>query len=1241
MKTPTYTLLIVEDFPADRELYRRALLEDSNCNYCLLEAESVAEGLELCRRQKIDAILLDYMLPDADGLEFLAQLSARSSEPPPVVMMTGQGSESIAVRAIKLGAQDYLVKRDLTPELLQLTMRKAIDNNRLRLQLQQVEDRFQMSIDNMSDCVGLYSVMRDEAGQIIDFRFDYLNPAALDSNRMSSDDIGKSLCEMFPAFHTSGLFEEYCQLVTTGQPLINEDLVYEDVFGGERIVKYYAVQASILNNDGFMVSWRDLTAQKQAERDLQAANQRTLDIWESMTDAYVTVDRDWRVIYANQAATQIIGDLTNLAPTEFIGRSHWDLFPSLVGGDVEREYRRALTDGVAVHLENWFEPTGSWFEVHLYPATEGLGIYFRDITDRKRMEAERLAAEQERDRFFNLSLDLLAIGNFEGYFTRINPAWEQTLGYTTAELLARPFVELIHPEDREITEVAIRRGLNEHWAGTDFENRYRCKDGSYRWLSWSTTPYPEQNLMYGIARDVTERKQMEMERIAAEQERDRFFNLSLDLLATIDFDGYFTRLNPAWEKTLGFTNADLMARPFIEFVHPDDRVASLAAAQNVSAGEVVVSFENRYLCQDGSYRWLLWSAIPYPEQNVMYGIAHDITERKQMETARIDAEQDRDRFFNLSIDLLAIGNAEGYFVRLNPAWEGILGFSIAELMAEPFINFVHPDDRAHTLAGAQSLANGEPLVNCENRYRCKDGSYRWVSWNATAHDLSQRWYAIGHDITDRKQAEAALWESEQKFSAIFDQSFELMGIVSLDGVLQEVNQTALDSIVTPKADIAGQYFWDTPWWHTEQLQQQLKDAISRAANGEFIRYEVQFPHPSGVTLTTDFSLKPVFDEAGRVWTIVAEAHDITDRKRAERELQESQERLKAGIEVAGVGLARFDYATNLVSLSPEAAALYGFAPDEIVVTRAQIHNTFHPDERAELEAIIAQVIDPAGTGWFARDHRVVWPNGEVRCLSVRKQVFFNRVGEMGCPSHAILAAIDITERKRNQSELEERNQELDSFVHIVSHDLKAPLRAIANLSQWIEDDLEGSLPAANQEQMEMLRMRVHRMEATIEGLLEYARIGRTDGEIEPVVVSELIAETIETLAPLPTFTIGIAQNLPTLYTNRMLLSQVFANLLGNAIKHHDRVDGLIHLGIAERNEFYEFAIADDGPGIDPVNHERVFRIFQAINPQNRSDSSGVGLAIVKKIVEAQGGNIRLESQPGNGTTFYFTWPKRF
>ncbi len=231
------------------------------------------------------------------------------------------------------------------------------------------------------------------------------------------------------------------------------------------------------------------------------------------------------------------------------------------------------------------------------------------------------------------------------------------------------------------------------------------------------------------------------------------------------------------------------------------------------------------------------------------------------------------------------------------------------------------------------------------------------------------------------------------------------------------------------------------------------------------------------------------------------------------------------------------------------------------------------------------------------------------------------------------------ERERAQAELEHRNQELHSFVHTVSHDLKAPLRAIANLSKWIEEDLQGTLPAAAQAQMRLLRSRVDRVQATVDGLLHYALSGQTDGSSESVDVAQLLADVIDSLSPPPTFSIKIA-SMPIVTSNRIRLFQVFSNLLGNAIEHHDRSDGSIQVAVRELEDVYEFSIADDGVGIAPEQHERIFGMFQAVNPQNRPDSTGIGLAIVKKIVESQGGTVWLESEVGEGTTFYFTWKKQ-
>jgi len=226
--------------------------------------------------------------------------------------------------------------------------------------------------------------------------------------------------------------------------------------------------------------------------------------------------------------------------------------------------------------------------------------------------------------------------------------------------------------------------------------------------------------------------------------------------------------------------------------------------------------------------------------------------------------------------------------------------------------------------------------------------------------------------------------------------------------------------------------------------------------------------------------------------------------------------------------------------------------------------------------------------------------------------------------------------------LERINQELDQFAYVVSHDLKAPLRAIANLSEWIEEDIAENLTDDTRKQMTLLRGRVARMGDLIHGILQYSRVGRIDNEIESVDVNELLQEIIAGLAVPEGFVINIAPDMPVFETARIPLSQVFANLLSNAIKyHHQPGHGHVQISVRQEadNKFYEFSVRDDGPGIAPEYHEKVFGIFQTLNARDKVESTGVGLSIVKKIIETRGGEITLESAEGEGSTFRFTVPK--
>jgi signal transduction histidine kinase len=232
------------------------------------------------------------------------------------------------------------------------------------------------------------------------------------------------------------------------------------------------------------------------------------------------------------------------------------------------------------------------------------------------------------------------------------------------------------------------------------------------------------------------------------------------------------------------------------------------------------------------------------------------------------------------------------------------------------------------------------------------------------------------------------------------------------------------------------------------------------------------------------------------------------------------------------------------------------------------------------------------------------------------------------------------QQERYANELERSNRDLDQFAYAVSHDLRAPLRAIRNLSAWIDEDLSGVLTGDSRQHMDLLRKRVERMDRLIAGILEYSRVGRTRVSSSEVDVGRLIRDVVDDLAPPASFSIVIGEGMPTLVTESVRLAQVFANLIGNAIKHHDREDGRIEISCENdaQGGVYSFTVADDGPGIAPEHHEKIFLMFQTLQPRDVHDTTGLGLALVKRIVEDHGGDLQVVSQPGQGAAFRFSWP---
>ena len=458
-------------------------------------------------------------------------------------------------------------------------------------------------------------------------------------------------------------------------------------------------------------------------------------------------------------------------------------------------------------------------------------------------------------------------------------------------------------------------------------------------------------------------------------------------------DGQFERVNSAATKLLGYEEEELLKLGFKDLTHPDDLQESKVVYQKILSGETdFARLEKKYIKKDGSPIWgrtnLTVLRSDNGEMESVIVLIEDITKDYLNKLV----VEEYGHFFTLSLDLLCIANTEGYFVKVNPAFSRVLGYSVSELLNKPFLDFIHPEDVAPTVAEIGKLSEGIPTLFFENRYRKADGDYVWLSWTSSP-----------------------------------------------------------------------------------------------------------------------------FTEAGLLYAV---AHDITDLKKTQHEL------------------------------------LY------------------------------------------------------------KEQIL-----------------------KNYSAQLEKSNQELDQFAHVVSHDLKAPLRAINSLAGFIEEDMGHRMDSESRKHFDLIKKRTLRMENLIYALLTFARIGREEVKNEKIDLEKVVHEVVETVTLNKKVKFHITGTFPLINGSRHHLQQVFQNLIGNAVKYGDLENPIVEIGGSVEAQMLRFWVKDNGPGIHPDFHERIFEAFQTNQSRDSIESTGIGLYIVKKVIEETlAGKVGVTSELGEGATFWFTLP---
>lgn len=551
---------------------------------------------------------------------------------------------------------------------------------------------------------------------------------------------------------------------------------------------------------GFSKVTRDITERKMAQEALERSNIEMRTVWESITDSFMQVDPDWIITRVNDQAVKLLQ-----VPREvMVGKNMWDLFPWALDLSFPRYLQQAIDTQLSVSFEEKNIPRNLWLEVHAYPSALGLSIYFRDITERR--EAVE-ALKQSEARFQDIVANapgmvyqfvLHTNGSVEVPF--VNEGSLRLLEASPQDVMESGgnIAQIIHPDDRSSWQISVVQSAAtlSPW---EWEGRIQLPSGKVKWVNGAARPrrLPDgSTLWHGLLTDITERRR-------AEEDRDRFFTLSLDMLCIVDGRGFFRRLNPAFEETLGFPSSELMSRSMVDYVHPDDQPKTRMMLQSLVADPSPQQLMARFRCRDGSYKWLSWRSTPFEGLN--YASARDITalkgaedelhranielERANLELdmrvarrtaelartneelqlemrARQEAVQGNLESYSLlnaiiegSTDSIFVKDLQGRYLMINSAGARNSGKSVAEIVGKTDSDLIDPE-RAALVAQSDNevLASGASMTYEQGEL--VDGEWRTMLVNKRVHRNPQG-DAIGlvvmaRDVTALKQQADAL-----------------------------------------------------------------------------------------------------------------------------------------------------------------------------------------------------------------------------------------------------------------------------------------------------------------------------------------------------------------------------------------------------------------------------------------------------------------------------------------------------
>ena len=1130
------------------------------------------------------------------------------------------------------------ILRDCASKVVGLivTARDVTERKRMQEAVRASEEKLRLMFDSIAD--GL--TVTDLNGNMIE-----TNEAAVRLHHFDSkeDMLSRNGIELIAEEDRKRCFENAMKAAKEGviQPMMEYTMLRKD---GQRFDGDYTLapmRGASGEVVGFIAVVRDITERKRMEASVRESEQKLRGVFDAITDGITLSTLEGNIIEMNEAMVKMHGYSSK---EELLGKSAVDLVAESDRDRVVKQGMQALKrkHGVEGMEYRVVKADGTEFDAEFttIPMYDESGkpvawvSVSRDITERKRMQEELRKTAENLQVMFDSIADGITVTDVNGNIIDVNQAVITMGGFESKEeLIGRNGFELMSSDDRDRIIRDTMQAFSEGKTTKKMEYSFVPVSGKAfdvdLQLSMLLDDKGNARGFVGISRDISERKRMEQALRESEEELRAMFDSVHDGIIVVDMVGNMQRMNSAALRMTGYTSDELMGRSALDFVAEEDREKIVEdMSKTLETSELISMPVYKLVRKDGSiFEAEMGTGMLHDaEGNVkgLVGVMRDITERKRMQEAMRESEEKLRVMFESMRDAVILTDLTGTIVEVNDAAVRMHGYaSKEEIIGKNGLDLVAERDHKKVIDGAMRQSKGEApgdIAEIHVLLKADGTEFESESSRAMLRDADGKpmgFIAVERDISDRKRMEQAIQESEARFRELFENMSSGVAVYeAVDGgkdfVFKDFNAAAEKIGNVNKEEIIGRRVLDVyPSMEEFGLLGILRKVWKSGKPARMPASYYKDERREGWRDNYVYKLP-----SGEV---IAVYDDITERKKAEDALIESEEKLRAMFESTSDGIVVTDVKFTITDANEAAARIFGFESREKLLGQNALGYlstqkvTDAEGKEVDIEFSMSQLRDRLGN--------LAGNIGVVRDISIRKRMEDNL--------------------RRTVTDLERSNRDMQQFVYVASHDLQEPLRMISSYTQLLARRYKGKMDTDADEFITYAVDGANLLQERIQALATFSRVSTRGKPFAPTEMQHPLDAALSNISgEIESSEAEITHDpLPTITADGMQMEQVFQYLIDNAIKFRGDSPPKVHISAEEREDDWVFSVSDNGIGIDPEYHDRIFVIFQRLYGGSYS-GTGIGLPVCKKILERHGGSIWVESKQGEGAKFYFSVPKK-